>query len=159
MARKIIPDSIRDVLHYDSSTGDLVWTVKRKKNVPHTPIRNKTGNGYYRLTYNNVTYMAHRVCWFLAHGEQADFIDHINGNGLDNRLRNLRNVDNSANQMNRKGVAKTYWRFLPERGRWYATSTYRTKRLYLGVNITTAWFRRIMAERADHPIALPSPYA
>ena len=36
----------------------------------------------------------------MAHGEEPEFIDHINGNPADNRLCNLRSVSAAANQQN-----------------------------------------------------------
>lgn len=49
-------------------------------------------------------YRLHRVAYYMYHEKDpgANLIDHINGNKLDNRIINLREVDNSKNQMNRK---------------------------------------------------------
>lgn len=45
----------------------------------------------------------HTIVWALCHGEIPTYtIDHINGDRLDNRIENLREVSQSENMMNRQ---------------------------------------------------------
>jgi len=43
----------------------------------------------------------HRLVWVLVYGRFPKQIDHINGNPKDNRIENLREVNQSENDMNR----------------------------------------------------------
>ncbi len=59
--------------------------------------------GYYTGVINGKHFKAHRVIWCLHYGDWPHgIIDHINGNGLDNRIENLRCVDYKTNCTNRK---------------------------------------------------------
>ncbi len=42
----------------------------------------------------------HQMVWVVVHGRLPSQIDHINGNPLDNRLENLREVSSSENMLN-----------------------------------------------------------
>ena len=77
-------------------------------------VRNRKGQvikgfeeskGYLRLNVrgNGTRYeiKLHRLVWVLVYGRFPKQIDHINGNPKDNRIENLREVNQSENDMNR----------------------------------------------------------
>ena len=148
MAAKIIPDSIRDVLDYDPESGQFWWKPK--------PAGYLNPQGYVVIRHNNVGYLAHRVAHFLVTGEQPNIVDHINNDTADNRIANLRSVTPSQNSFNLSKQTGVCW-VTANDGTRKARAFYSRRQLYTGKSILIAWFRRIMAERADHPIGLPSP--
>ena len=65
----------------------------------------KSGYKKYRqLKIGGTFYYEHRVIWIMENGEIPNdmFIDHVNGDGTDNRLDNLRLVDAQTNNRNKK---------------------------------------------------------
>lgn len=57
-------------------------------------------NRYVRVGICGLELYAHRVVFEMYYGFEPDNIDHINGNGLDNRPCNLRSVSTRINNMN-----------------------------------------------------------
>jgi hypothetical protein len=81
--------------------------------------------------------LAHQVAWFLTYGEWTmQEIDHIDGNGDNNKLNNLRLATRSENQCNRKkGTAKTssqYKGVYCNKNRWTASIVSQGKTKHLG---------------------------
>ena len=103
----------------------------------------KTNRGYWQLWHKGKLYRAHRVVWFLVTGEDPGdkVVDHVNGDGLDNRFENLRlceqkeNVRNSRksciSRQKYKGVSKHGKRGYQARinvdGKQVALGTFRTQ--------------------------------
>lgn len=97
---------VRALLDYDSETGVFRWRAPSKYH------REKTGaiagtnlpgkrTQYRVILINRHPYKAHRLAWLWVHGEwPAGQIDHINGDGLDNRIENLRDVSQTLNARN-----------------------------------------------------------
>ena len=75
---------------------------------------------------------AHRVIWESAFGPIPDgmVIDHINGNGKDNRLENLRLVNKQQNGYNRADVKGFTWD--KRHKKWLAQIKHNYKNIYLG---------------------------
>ena len=73
--------------------------------------------------------------------DDASVVDHINGNGLDNRKCNLRKANNKTNQWNKhatpkcqSGVRGVYFNLI--RNKWMAIINKDGKRHYLGLFAT-----------------------
>lgn len=62
------------------------------------------GYKHYTVTYNGKKYISGRVAYYIQSGEDPGsfMVDHVDGNTLNNRIENLRLVDNRGNQQNRK---------------------------------------------------------
>lgn len=97
---------LKELLSYDPETGlfTRLSTMTRHKvgSISGSP-QNK---GYVQIMIDTRNYLAHRLAWLYVYGEfPKGQIDHINRIKTDNRIINLRDVDNSINQLN-NGIRK-----------------------------------------------------
>lgn len=83
-----------------SSTKEAArWNTRYARKEAFTAVQS---NGYKSGRIWGEWYAAHRVVWALVHGEwPAGQIDHIDGDRLNNRPSNLRDVTHRQNTMNR----------------------------------------------------------
>ncbi|MBJ9303709.1 HNH endonuclease [Citrobacter koseri] len=104
MATPILSDLL--VVDPSSLTG-LRWIVSRGRQKAGSEagclFRSKA-NQYYVVRIEKVLYYAHRIVWELTNGKIADgmTIDHIDGNGLNNDINNLRVTSVTLNLRNRR---------------------------------------------------------
>ena len=98
---KLIPPEAKYRLKYDPDSGKLFWAGDNKY---HPRLQGKQAgarkNGYIVIKLSGSAYKAHRIAWYLMTGEQPEMIDHINGDGEDNRFHNLRQVNYLSNMKN-----------------------------------------------------------
>lgn len=66
------------------------------------------GKGYILVGFNRMQILAHRIVWALHHDVVPDHLDHENGNGMDNRVENLRECTQSKNNQNMKPRSKKH---------------------------------------------------
>lgn len=89
---------LRSRLSYDPVSGICLWTKTRS-------IAGNIQNGkgiYRRIGVDGRWYLAHRLVWFYVHGVwPKNELDHIDGNGLNNSLSNLRECNRVENCGNR----------------------------------------------------------
>jgi len=91
-----------EFLSYDSETGLLYWKKSPGYRVQQGAVAGSAGrNGYSSIILMGRKYKAHRVAWLLHTGSwPSNFIDHIDGNRLNNKFTNLRDVDRTTNSQN-----------------------------------------------------------
>jgi hypothetical protein len=87
----------RPVSHFQTLTSCKSWNTKY--------VGKEAGSikqGYRRLRINGDEYLAHRVAYYMFWGDIDDEleIDHLDGNGLNNSLDNLRLVSHGENMKN-----------------------------------------------------------
>ena len=117
-------EQIKQVLDYNQETGVFIWkprpvnmfkaSVWQNRNCKiwntrfaNTPAGCSSDGRYITIRINEHQYWAHRLAYIYVHGGLPDReIDHINRNGCDNRIVNLRCVNRVFNQRNVKITTK-----------------------------------------------------
>ena len=94
-------------------------------------------DGYVWVKVNNQRFSAHRIIFLMAHGYCPEYIDHIDGNSLNNLIENLRPATLSENKANQKiyssnssGVKGVYW--CKPKNAWVAQISFNRVRKTLG---------------------------
>lgn len=97
-------DLLRERLLYDPSTGLFTWRVTAgSRRALGDAAGTVDSRGYLVIRVGGKQRSAHRLAWLYVHGVWPDFhIDHIDGNKLNNRIANLRDVSVSVNLQNQK---------------------------------------------------------
>jgi len=134
---------------FDYRDGNLYWIES-----PNNRVRvgskagclflKHDGKQYWRITFKSKYYKAHRLIW-VWHGyplEPNQEVDHIDNNGLNNDINNLRACTHKENQENRKGAQKNNKTGIrgvswdKKRNKYSAQIKHNGKRIYLGRYVT-----------------------
>jgi len=94
-------EQLKEWFNYHSD-GYLVWAVSRGKAKAGKKAGMIHKNGYLRTGINGKVYSNHRLIYIWHYGKTSKFIDHIDGNPLNNKIDNLREANAIENQQNAK---------------------------------------------------------
>ncbi len=156
--RQIDVALLREMVSYSPETGRLFWKARGpslfagvKRCAAHScAIWNTKNAGNEAFTsvvggrkvggLNGVKQYAHRVAWALHYGAwPVGEIDHINGDAMDNRIENLRDVAHADNMRNVKrskantsGETGVTWD--PQSGKWRARLNTNGRTHYFGLH-------------------------
>jgi hypothetical protein len=125
-----------EYFQYNHITGILIW---KKKPAPCIRVGNVAGCinyfGYIQVRIRGKIYKGHRIAFLMHHKYLPKYIDHIDGNKVNNSISNLRECTFNENMRNRgvsnnstsgyKGVGKNG-------SKWRATIKYNRVEINLG---------------------------
>lgn len=145
------PIELHLFLRHNPSTGQLIWKERPREMFQSNRAWNTWNSrfsgkiaftstdtlGYKQGAICGKQYRAHRVIWAMEYGYWPNIIDHINGDGTDNRIDNLRDVCHMENLHNQKrakdntsGITGVCWDKCNQR--WIATICVNTHQINLG---------------------------
>lgn len=88
----------RPRIHFNSDRGFNSWNARHANKVAGRVMPGKCQ--YVQVGINGKRYLAHRIILTMHGFEILGVVDHINGNGLDNRIENLRPATHAQNTRN-----------------------------------------------------------
>lgn len=116
-----VKEEIKSRFNYDPKTGLLTWAYRDESNKQNTYFNKHVAGKvagtvwvHYKCGYRNervaleifgkkVQLTTARVCWLVQTGDWPKHtIDHINGDSIDNRWENLRDVTQGVNNTNKR---------------------------------------------------------
>jgi len=102
----ITQEQLKELLHYCPETGVFTWIHGNGKGVKAGDIaKNVDVKGYPRTQIKQVSYKLHKLAFLYMTGELPDrktLIDHEDGDKLNNSWSNLRLVDRTTSNRNRR---------------------------------------------------------
>jgi hypothetical protein len=149
-------DFLLHLFRYDRENGVLYWENPPKfhpqlKGRKAGAVQHHGHTDYWFIKINGVPRLAHRLIWIIETGSEPEGdIDHIDGNGLNNRFSNLRDVTRRQNcsnrQVHRNGKRAGYY-FCKHTKKWRTQCTIDGVRLFLGYfDSETEAHQRYLAE-------------
>lgn len=109
------------------------------------------GSGYVQTGIKGKYFKNHRLIFMMHHGFVPEFVDHIDGNKLNNRIENLRPATRSENQYNKKlkkqtfsGVKGVTWR--NDLKKWRVKITVDGKEITIGNYKSLELAKKVMEE-------------
>lgn len=101
------PEDLRARLSYNPDTGDLIWKKCHDSSRIGKKAESKDICGYIQINIGGKVLKAHRVAWAIHYGDwPSGQVDHKNGIRNDNRISNLRCVDNQKNCQNQRNGSR-----------------------------------------------------
>lgn len=138
-------ERVKELFTYDPESGVLRWRVQmgtaREGDVAGTVSCIDNRNVYRVVTVCRERCYVHRVVFLYVHGYLPEEVDHEDGDGLNNRITNLRPVEHKMNARNcrlsaanKSGITGVFE--LRGENRWLANIMVEGKTRYLGRFLT-----------------------
>jgi hypothetical protein len=129
-------EELKKLFKYDPETGEFTKLVTTGNSKAGLSSGHLASDGYLILCFKRKRFLAHRLAWLMYYGtEPKQVIDHIDGNRLNNKIQNLRDVSNSENLINNKrnrngGLRNTH--YCNSRKKWVARICFQDRDVTIG---------------------------
>ena len=129
---------LREMFLYEPSTGWLIRRTRESQNSkPGRIVGTDNGEQKLRVKIKGKSYLVHRLNWLFHFGWLPEFLDHKNGDPLDNRIENLRpatRAENNRNVTKRSSNTSGYKgvSFFKSSGKWRAAIRVNGASLHIG---------------------------
>ncbi len=157
MAVNPTQERLQELFQYNAETGVVTRRISIGNRKAGTIVGSKNtshcGYKYLSVKVDHKWLILHRLIWLMETGLLPNCIDHINGDAMDNRWINLRDVNYAINARNRPkqknnktGINGVYW--YPQLNCWQSYIRVNRKKihLYAGRDFFEACCRRKSAE-------------
>ncbi len=124
-------EELKELIQYDPFKGIVTWKIKPCKNIlagsRAGAVVKSRKKSYRSIRIKGVVKREHCWIWYLVTGVYPDNeIDHLNGDGTDNRWSNIRKVNPSINRHNcrrfsnnKSGITGVFWS--DKKNTWFVT--------------------------------------
>lgn len=114
-------EELKQLIHYDPVKGIVTWKISPCRNIKvgsrAGSVHLSRGKKYRSITIKGLSKREHCWIWYLVTGVYPDNqIDHLNGDGTDNRWSNIRKVSINTNRhnhrrysSNKSGITGVFW--------------------------------------------------
>jgi len=102
---KITAQKLLELLSYQPDTGLFLWRVRRTGAFVREvgDIAGRVNKGRIEISLLGKRYQTHRLAWLYMTGNWPEVeIDHVDGNPMNNRFSNLRDVSHKTNLENQR---------------------------------------------------------
>lgn len=137
----ITQERLKELFYYKD--GNLYRRISRGGKMEHSLVGyiwvdpNRDNHKYVTTKVDSKEYKVHRLIWMYHYGNMPENqIDHINGDSLDNRIENMRDVNNGENSKNRciqSNNSTGYHGITMHKGRYRVRINVNKKRISCGV--------------------------
>lgn len=99
--RNLLHETLLERLEYLPETGVFIWKIGQLKGMPAGCLSVSRGKEYIRIRVQGELILAHVLAWFYVHRQwPKSELDHLNGDGTDNRITNLELSNRLKNNSN-----------------------------------------------------------
>ena len=131
---------LKEIAYYEN--GHLYWKDYRaNRKVKPGDRLGRIKSGYVQCCIDNRRYYEHTLIWLYHYGEWPELVDHIDGDGLNNGIDNLRKATKQQNNFNRKGCSNSTSKYKgvswnTKESKWVAQASINYKKYFLGYHST-----------------------
>lgn len=87
---------------FDYVDGELHWKITKSNRAIKGKKINSLNKKYKTVFLDGKRYLVHRIIFLMHYGYLPKYLDHIDGNPLNNKIENLREADINQNGYNSK---------------------------------------------------------